>query len=397
MSPKKDGRPSQSQLILPLAELIREEGALKAKHAAEALAERLDLDRAVTEEVVRTPKGQRVAVWRRHVRYAGQKAKVHGLVSFDDGVWRSGEKSSERLKQAVPTLVVTVGVDELGSPRCVRVDVGAAIPTRHELVQADSRNMGFIENNAIGLVVTSAPYADLIAYEGGGDAQLGGIQSYEAFLEELDRVWTECARVLTPGGRMAVVVGDVLRSRRLHGRHHVLPLAADITVRARRIGFDALTPIIWRKRSNVSYEGGGRGRLGKPGMPNQVIQAESETILLLRKPGGYRSPEQWQREASRLSPDEERAWLTQHWTDLPGQRRVQGGHPAPYPVELARRLVKLFSFAGDCVLDPFSGSMTTTIAALQSGRSSVGVEVSERYFRLGVERVEEAARRLIAA
>lgn len=389
-------KPTQEQLILPLVELVRQEKAVGAKAAAAVLAERMGLDRSIREEVVRTSKGQRVAVWRRHVRFAALKARTAGLLDLKDGIWRPTASTEDRLKAAVPTIVVMVAVDEAGAPRMAKLTVGGAIPTAHTLVNGDARDLSFIPSESVGLVVTSVPYADLIRYDGGGDAQLGDMQDYEAFLDELDRVWAEISRVLMPGGRMACVVGDVLRSRKLHGRHHVLPLAADIAVRSRRHGLDALTPIQWDKVGNVGFEQGGRGRLGRPGMPNQIIQAQSETILMLRRPG-YRSPSSRQIETSRLTPAEEAAWLRHRWDDIPGQRRARDGHPAPYPLEIATRLVRLFSFAEDVVLDPFAGSFTTTLAAMNTGRSSIGVEISDRYFGMGLDRVERHAALLQAA
>lgn len=389
-------KPTQEQLVLPLAELVAREGRIKAKTAAEALAERVGVERDVTEEVIRTPKGQRVAVWRRHTRFAAMKARDLGLVQLKDGIWQPGEAASERLTRSVPTIVVTVAVDEQGRPRMARLDVASSVPTVHTLVCGDARDMSWIPSESVGLVVTSCPYADLIRYEGGAGSQLGNMTDYGAFLAELDRVFVECSRVLLPGGRIACVVGDVLRSRRLHGRHHVLPLASDIMVRSRQIGLDALTPIHWAKPTNIAYEQGGNGRLGKPGMPNQIIKAESETIVLLRKPG-YRRPTADQIERSGLSREEEAAWLRQRWEDVPGQRRSAGGHPAPFPIAVAERLVRLFSFVDDLVLDPFAGSGTTSLAAIKTGRSSIGVEVSESYFRDAVNRVEREAALMLAA
>lgn len=389
-------RPSQAQLILPLVELVEAQGPIKAKHAAEALAENLGIEPDLQEEVIRTPKGQRVAVWRRHVRFVALKGRTAGLLDLQDGFWRVRSDTGRRLDRSMPTVVVTVAVDEAGRPRKARLDIAAAVPTSHALIWADSRDLSFIPDSSIGLVVTSCPYADLIKYDGGGVGQLGDMTDYDAFLMELDRVWLECARVLMPGARIACVVGDVLRSRREHGRHHILPLAADIMVRSRRFGLDALTPIHWLKPTNVQFEGGGRGRLGKPGLPNQIIQSEQETIVMLRKPG-YRSPTAEQIERSRLTPAEEAAWLRQRWEGIPGQRRQKDGHPAPFPVGLVERLVRLFSFERDVVLDPFAGSFSTSIAAMNTNRSSIGVEISERYFQLGLRRIEKAAAQRAAA
>lgn len=392
MYPASKNKPTQAQLILPLVETIIDERLISAKSAADALANKLDIPTDVTQETIQTKDGQRVAVWRRHVRYAAMKARDLGLIELRDGLWSAADNAGTRIDRTFPTIVVTLALDDAGIARAAKLDVSAAVPSTHHLICGDSRDLSFVAPGSIGLVVTSCPYHDLLRYaDDGGAAQLGHWTSYEGFLNELDRVWAGCFQALTPGGRLACVVGDVLRSRKATGRHHVLPLGADIAVRCRTLGFDALTPIHWVKRTNLAFEQGGKGRLGKPGQPNNIIQAESETILLLRKPGGYRHPSKTQQNLSTLTREEEDKWLRQYWSDVPGERRRADGHAAPYPVEIAQRLIRLFSYAGDTVLDPFSGSFTTTIAAMNSGRHSIGVELSPAYFNAGLHRVEHHA------
>ena len=169
--------------------------------------------------------------------------------------------------------------------------------TQHILVQGDARNMGFIPDDSIHLVVTSPPYWNLKQYND-HPAQMGHISEYELFLSELKKVWREVYRVLVPGGRLVCVVGDVCLSRRKNnGRHVVVPLHADICVICRKIGFDNLNPIIWHKISNASYEVEGSTRfLGKPYEPNAIIKNDIEFILMQRKPGGYRKPSEQQRQ-----------------------------------------------------------------------------------------------------
>lgn len=176
------------------------------------------------------------------------------------------------------------------------------------------------------------------------------------------------------------VVGDVCVARRDFGRHLVFPLHADICVICRRIGFDNLNPIIWHKIANASYEVvNGSKFLGKPYEPNAIIKNDMEFILMQRKPGGYRKPSEAQRDTSRISKDEFDRWFQQIW-NIPGASTKQ--HPAPFPLELAKRLVRMFSFTGDTVLDPFCGSGTTMIAALKTGRNSIGVEIEPEYCRM---------------
>ncbi len=200
------------------------------------------------------------------------------------------------------------------------------------------------------------------------------------FLAELERVWRHIFRVLVPGGRLVCVVGDVCVARRNFGRHLVFPLHADICVICRRIGFDNLNPIVWHKIANASYEvENGSKFLGKPYEPNAIIKNDMEFILMQRKPGGYRKPSEIQRKESKISKKEFDGWFQQIW-NIPGASTKQ--HPAPFPLELATRLVRMFSFTGDIVLDPFCGTGTTMIAALRTGRNSIGVEIEAEYCRM---------------
>jgi site-specific DNA-methyltransferase (adenine-specific) len=238
------------------------------------------------------------------------------------------------------------------------------------------------------LVVTSPPYFNLKTYEGGVASQLGDIQDYDRFLDELDKVWTECARVLVPGGRICCVVGAVNIARRDAGRHYVLRLPSDIEARARKIGLDTLTPIIWLKVSNISLEASNSSRfLGKPNLPNGIIKNDFETIVMMRKPGGYRSPTPEMEAASRIENDDYFRWFTAIWSDVTGASTRD--HPAPFPVEVAYRLIRMFSFVGDTVLDPFLGSGTTAEAAMQAGRNSLGVELVSEYVDLAARRLSQ--------
>jgi modification methylase len=258
-------------------------------------------------------------------------------------------------------------------------------PTVHRLVQGDARNLVFIADKSVHLVVTSPPYWTLKQYNI-SDGQMGHIEEYEQFLAELNRVWLEIFRVLVPGGRLVCVVGDVCLSRRENnGRHTVVPLHADICVQCRKIGFDNLNPIIWHKISNASYEvSNGSKFLGKPYEPNAIIKNDIEFILMQRKSGGYRQPTEAQRRMSMIPKDKFDQWFQQFWTITGASTRE---HPAPYPFELASRLVQMFSFAGDVVLDPFSGTGTTMMAALKSSRNSIGVEVDTEYCRMTASRL----------
>jgi DNA modification methylase len=269
------------------------------------------------------------------------------------------------------------------------------VPTTQNLWNADSRDLSFLADESVHLVLTSPPYWTLKEYNV-SEGQMGFIADYDEFLRELDRVWRECYRVLVPGGRLICVVGDVCLSRRRNGGEHtVVPLHASIQEHCRDIGFNNLAPIIWYKIANAVFEasGNGGGFLGKPYEPNGVIKNDIEFILMQRKPGGYRTPSPAARILSVIPSDRHKDWFQQIWSGLTGASTRN--HPAPYPLELAERLIRMFSFAGDTVLDPFMGTASTNLAASRWGRNSIGVEIDPHYFQMSVERVHEAAPRLL--
>jgi len=255
---------------------------------------------------------------------------------------------------------------------------------RLSLRQGDARELGWLPDSSVHLVVTSPPYWTLKEYNE-IPGQLGHVADYESFLDELDRVWRHVYRVLVPGGRLVCVVGDVCLSRRDHGRHLVMPLHADIMVRCRKIGFDNLNPIIWLKIANATFEvNNGSKFLGKPYEPNAVIKNDMEFILMQRKPGGYRAPTDEQRMLSMIDKDKFDLWFQQTWK-LPGASTKS--HPAPFPFDLADRLVRMFSFVGDTVVDPFAGIGTTLIAAAQAGRHAIGTEIDPEYIDIARQRL----------
>ncbi len=257
--------------------------------------------------------------------------------------------------------------------------------TRHRLIQGDARDLSFIQDRSIHLVVTSPPYWILKRYREHPD-QLGHIDNYEQFVQELWKVWQHCHRILVPGGRLVCVVGDVCLSRRRFGRHVVVPLHADIAVSCRKMGFDNLNPIIWHKIAKATYEvENGTRFYGKPYEPNAIIKNDIEFILMQRKPGGYRKPTMEQRELSMINKKDHNEWFQQFW-NIPGASTKN--HPAPFPLKLAYRLVRMFSFHGDTVLDPFCGTGTTMLAAMKANRNSIGVEIDPEYCRFALRRFQ---------
>lgn len=259
--------------------------------------------------------------------------------------------------------------------------------TTHRLHLGDARDLSWVADESVHLVVTSPPYWTLKEYEP-SDNQMGAIKDYERFLDELDKVWRQCARVLVPGGRICCVVGDICLPRKKAGRHYVVPLHADIQVRSRSLGLDCLTPILWHKIANgvTESEGNGAGFYGKPYQPGAVVKNDIEYILFLRKGGGYRSVSNVQKALSMLTKDEMQTWFRSFWSDIRGSS-TRDGHPAPYPSALAERLIRMFSFAGDTVLDPFAGTGSTSIAAITTGRNSLANEIEPVYLDMAKKRI----------
>jgi len=266
------------------------------------------------------------------------------------------------------------------------VSAVAQIPTSHSLRLRDARTIVDLPKKSVHLVLTSPPYWTLKKYRDTA-GQLGHLQDYISFLDELDRVWRCCFDALVPGGRLVCVVGDVCLSRRKNGgRHQVIPLHSSIQERCRKIGFDNLTPIIWHKIANASYEvANGSSFLGKPYEPNSIIKNDIEFILMLRKPGGYRSPSFPERILSVIPVEDFHNWFQQIWTGIGGESTKN--HPAPFPLTLAERLIRMYSFVGDTVMDPFMGTGTTNLAAAKWGRNSIGIEIDDKYFEHALGRL----------
>ena len=294
------------------------------------------------------------------------------------------DKSATELRSAIPELARDTG-------RMSDVEQAVkSLPSHHELHRRDARDLDFIDDESVHLAVTSPPYFNLKDYETESDSgeQLGDIDDYARFNEQVDAVWRQVYDKLVPGGRMVVVVGDVLRSRSEHGRHRVVPLHATIQEHCTDIGFDNLAPIIWYKIGNASLEAGSNARfLGKPYEPGAVIKNDIEYILLFRKPGGYRSPAVEEKILSVIEADQHQTMFRQLWDDITGE--PQTDHPAPYPTELAERIVRMFSFVGDTVLDPFAGTGSTAVAASRVGRNSISVELEAAYLDIARERMQD--------
>jgi len=255
----------------------------------------------------------------------------------------------------------------------------------HRAIFADSRTMPELPPDSVHLVVTSPPYWCIKDYAHPG--QIGYDQPYDAYLADLCAVIAECHRVLHPGCRAAVNIGDQYLRASEHERYRVQPIPADIIRAAREVGFDFMGNIIWRKVSTTRTTGGGvwMGSVYHP--RDGHITYEHEYIILLRKQGKGPRPSAEQKRRSRLTKRQRSAWFRGMWRIAPERQR---GHVAMFPVELPRRLIKMYSFWGETVLDPFLGSGTTSLAAELTGRNSVGYEINDAFEPMIREKVLSA-------
>jgi DNA modification methylase/endonuclease YncB( thermonuclease family) len=236
---------------------------------------------------------------------------------------------------------------------------------------ADSRNMAEVADESVHLIVTSPPYWHLKDY--GIRGQIGYGQSLHEYLLDLSRVWRECWRVLKPGRRLCINIGDQFARSVVYGRYKVIPLHAEIIAQCESIGFDYMGAIIWQKKTKMQTTGGAVVMGSFPYPPNGIVELDYEFILLFKKPGVTNGPMDVKaREASRLSRDEWKGLFTGHW-QFAGERQVL--HEAMFPEELPHRLIRMFSFVGETVLDPFLGSGTTVKVALQLARNAIGYEI----------------------
>jgi DNA modification methylase len=241
----------------------------------------------------------------------------------------------------------------------------------HRIVIGDSRQMPELPEESVHLVVTSPPYWCIKDY--GCEGQIGYDQSYEDYLHDLTSVLSECHRVLCPGCRTAVNIGDQYLRASEHGRYRAQPIPADVIQIGRKVGFDFMGNIIWEKISTTKTTGGGSW-MGSIYYPKDGhVTYEHEYIILFRKTGQWPRPSAEQQKKSRLTKEERSRWFRGIWRIKPEK---QNGHGAMFPVEVPRRLVRMYSFWGETVLDPFLGSGTTTLAAEMTGRNSVGFEVN---------------------
>lgn len=256
-------------------------------------------------------------------------------------------------------------------------------PTTHILINGDARNMSLIHSDSIDLVVTSPPYWQLKDY--GSQYQIGFNDSYEEYINNLNLVWQECFRVLRNGCRLCINIGDQFARAVYYGRYKVVSIHSEIIRFCETLGMDYMGAIIWQKNTTMHTSGGQKVMGSFPYPRGGILKLDYEYILLFKKVGIPPKVDKDVKEKSVLSPEEWETFFSGHWA-FPGAR--QNGHIAVFPEVLPQRLIKMFSFVGDTVLDPFMGSGTTGIAARRCGRNSVGYEINPAFKEYYVEKVE---------
>jgi len=243
--------------------------------------------------------------------------------------------------------------------------------TSHKIITGDSRQMTEIEDKSVDLVITSPPYWQLKDY--GTEDQIGYNDSYEKYINNLNLVWKESYRVLNNGCRLCVNIGDQFARAVYYGRYKVVPIRTEVIKFCEAIGFDYMGAVIWQKKTTTNTTGGASLMGSYPTPRNGILSIDYEFILLFKKLGTPIKPEKELKEQSKMTKEEWKEYFTGHW-NFGGTK--QDGHIAMFPEELPKRLIKMFSFVGDTVLDPFLGSGTTSLASRNLNRNSVGYEIN---------------------
>jgi DNA modification methylase len=246
-----------------------------------------------------------------------------------------------------------------------------------KVIIGDSRKMIELRDEEVDLIITSPPYWHIKDY--GVPRQIGYGQTLHQYLKDLYRVWSECFRVLKPGRRLCINIGDQFARAVFYGKYKVIPLHAEIICQCERIGFDYMGAIIWQKKTTMNTTGGAVVMGSYPYPPNGMIEIDYEFILIFKKPGKLQNVSKEIKESSKLTKEEWKDYFSGHWK-FAGEKQL--GHEAMFPEELPKRLMKMFSFVNDTILDPFVGSGTTLKVALELQRNAIGYEINENFVEI---------------
>ncbi len=253
-----------------------------------------------------------------------------------------------------------------------------------KIIIGDSRKMIEVEDSSVDLVVTSPPYWHIKDY--GVEGQIGYGQSLHEYLKDLYRVWKECYRILKPGRKLCINIGDQFARSIIYGRYKIIPLHAEFIAQCEDIGFDYMGSIIWQKKTTMNTTGGANVMGSYPYPPNGMIEIDYEFILIFKKPGKNLRVSKEIKEKSKLTKEEWKEYFYGHWY-FGGVKQIE--HEAMFPEELPKRLIKMYTFIGDTVLDPFLGSGTTVKVALNLGRNAIGYEINEKFLDIIKEKFSE--------
>lgn len=259
------------------------------------------------------------------------------------------------------------------------------IKTIHTLINGDSRNLSLMPDKSVHLIITSPPYWQLKDY--GNDGQIGFHDSYESYINNLNMVWAECNRVLHDGCRLCINIGDQFARSVYYGRYKVIPIRTEIIRFCEALGMDYMGAVIWQKQTTMNTTGGGAVMGSFPYPRNGILKIDYEFILIFKKQGKAPVPAIEQKQCSEMTKDEWNTFFASHW-NFGGAK--QDGHIAVFPEELPRRLIKMFSFAGETVFDPFMGSGTTALAARNLQRNSIGYEINPDFRKFYEEKVSSS-------
>jgi len=267
------------------------------------------------------------------------------------------------------------------------------MPTKHKIIIGDSRDMSEVKNESVHLIITSPPYWQIKDY--GDKNQIGFNDDYEDYISKLNQVWSESYRVLNPGSRLCINIGDQFARAVTYGRYKIIPIRTEIIKFCESIGFDYMGAIIWQKMTTMHTSGGASVMGSYPYPRNGHIAIDYEFILLFKKLGkAINNVSRAIKEKSKLTNEEWRKYFTGHW-NFAGEKQ-NGGHIAMFPEELPRRLIKMFSFVGENILDPFLGSGTTSKVAIELGRNSIGYEINKNFLTIIEEKIGKNNKSLFA-
>ncbi len=258
--------------------------------------------------------------------------------------------------------------------------------TVHKIIEGDSRKLNKIPDKSVQLIITSPPYWQLKDY--GTENQIGFHQNYEDYINNLNLVWKECQRVLADGCKMCINIGDQFARSAYYGRYKVIPIRTEIIKCCEMLGMDYLGAIIWQKTTSMHTTGGGAIMGSFPYPRNGILKMDYEFILLFKKLGTAPKPSILQKKESILTKEEWNQYFSSHW-NIKGVKQTD--HIAMFPEELPKRLIKMFSFVGETILDPFLGSGTTTLVAKNLGRNSIGYEINPDFIPIIKERLSQSS------